>query len=198
MNLKNYSPGDNPLEEFAKWLKFVTDEGEIEPTAMQLATVSNSQPHIRTVLLKGISQNGFCFFTNYESDKAKQIEMNPVVGLNFHWKKNNLQVRIEGRIEKVTRQESEEYFSSRPRGSQVGAWASKQSHEIVSRDELIHRVRDLESKFGTDPIPCPPFWGGYRVLPTRIEFWVGREDRLHDRFVFTKRYSDWELKRLSP
>ncbi len=198
MDFKNHTVGKDPFQEFEKWLSYVTETGEIEPTAMTLSTVSNNVPHSRTVLFKGISQQGFRFFTNYESDKAKEMDSNENVSLMFYWKKAILQVRIEGRIEKLTRQESEEYFSSRMRGSQISAWASQQSHMVENRQALVDRWEEIEKKFDDQNIPCPPFWGGYRVLPTRFEFWIGREDRLHDRYLFTKRYSDWVVSRLSP
>lgn len=198
MDFKNHTVGKDPFQEFEKWLSHVTSLGEIEPLAMTLCTVSNNIPHARIVLFKGISQQGFCFFTNYESDKAKEIETNENVALVFHWKTTNLQIRIEGRVEKLTRQESENYFSSRPRGSQISAWTSQQSRPVSRRQDLLDRWKEIEKKFDGQVVPCPPFWGGYRVLPQKIEFWISREDRLHDRYLFTKRYSEWVISRLSP
>lgn len=198
MNFQNYEIGKDPFIEFDKWLYHATASGEIEPTAMSLATAAHGVPHVRTVLFKGVSQSGFCFFTNYESSKSKEIDTNENVALGFHWKKLNLQVRIEGKAEKLTRQESEEYFATRPRGSQLSAWTSQQSHVVESREKLVERWQEIENKFDGQPIPCPPFWGGYRVLPNKMEFWIGREDRLHDRYLFTKKYSEWLIERLSP
>ncbi|MFW6370477.1 MAG: pyridoxamine 5'-phosphate oxidase, partial [Bacteroidota bacterium] len=172
----------NPFDQFNRWMKQVIDSGEKEPTAMTLSTIgTDGFPHARIVLLKFVDEVGFTFFTNYNGEKAKAIELNNVAGLHFFWSKLERQVKILGHAEKVNREISEKYFRSRPAESQISAWASNQSEEIPSREYLEKRFEEFGSKFENKPVPLPPFWGGYRVIPQKIEFWQGRISRLHDR-----------------
>ncbi|MNT49598.1 Pyridoxine/pyridoxamine 5'-phosphate oxidase [compost metagenome] len=166
---------------------------------MTLATVdADGQPSARIVLLKGIDDRGFTFFTNYESRKGLDLAANPRAALLFHWVQLERQVRVEGRVEKVSDDESDAYFASRPLGSRVGAWASAQSREVPGRDVLEQREQEYRSKFGENP-PRPPHWGGYRLVPTALEFWQGRPSRLHDRIAFRLQPGgDWQIVRLSP
>ncbi len=196
-------PSD-PIDGFLAWLKEAEDAKVPEPVAMTLATVSSDgRPSARIVYYKGLSSDSTgrrCprFFTNFESRKSKEIAADPNVALVFHWTTLSKQLRIEGVCEKLTTAESETYFQSRARGSRIGAWASPQSHEIPSRDFLENRVKEIETKFSGKEIPCPPFWGGWRVVPTRIEFWHGGESRLHDRQVFEWTGTAWRTVRLAP
>lgn len=195
---------DDPIDGFLAWLKRAEDAGVPEPVAMTLATVSSDgKPSARIVYYKGLSHDGagrrcLRFFTNYESRKSKEIEADPNVALVFHWTTLNLQLRIEGVCEKTTTEESNAYFQTRERGSRIGAWASPQSETIASRAELEKRVADVEAKFAGKEIPCPPFWGGWRVVPMRIEFWGGGTHRLHDRQVFEWTGRDWRVHRIAP
>lgn len=169
---------------------------------MVLASVdTNGMPAARVLLLKQHDENGFCFFTNYESEKSKQLISSGKAAMTFHWEKPfHRQVRIRGLVEKTTREESDAYFQSRVRGSQIGAWASPQSHEIQSRDELVQRVHEMEERFKEGPIECPPYWGGFRLKALSIEFWQSQEFRLHDRMHFQRESleSAWQAKRLAP
>lgn len=189
----------DPFEQFEVWYKDILNSGIIEPSAMMLSTVSGTgAPSARTVLLKQNDKDGFVFYTNYGSKKAKELEQNPNASLLFLWKEVARQVRISGRIEKTTREESAEYFRIRPRESQLGAWASRQSSVLLNREELIIEYEKYEKEFEGKEIPLPQFWGGYRVIPNRIEFWQGRESRLHDRICYTKEGNEWVITRLSP
>jgi pyridoxamine 5'-phosphate oxidase len=189
----------NPFKQFAQWFDETLNAQVVEPNAMHVSTISNRKPHGRIVLLKGFDENGFVFFTNYESNKGKEIEANSFASLTFFWGDLERQVRIEGTIEKVSSEESDEYFHSRPRGSQIGAWVSNQSKVIDGRKVLEDRLLELERQFeNTEIIPRPPHWGGYRVIPDRIEFWQGRLNRLHDRILYAKVNNDWKIERLSP
>lgn len=188
----------NPFSQFDKWFKEAIDAEILEPNAMCVSTVSNGKPSSRIVLLKGFDENGFVFFTNYQSHKGIEIEQNKAVAINFFWAELERQVRIEGEIEKVSEAESVEYFHSRPVGSQIGAWVSEQSKVIPNRQVLEEKQVELENKFKDSIIPKPPHWGGYRVKPNSIEFWQGRPSRLHDRLLFTKVGDDWKIERLSP
>ncbi|HZV69072.1 MAG TPA: pyridoxamine 5'-phosphate oxidase [Saprospiraceae bacterium] len=190
----------NPVEQFYQWWNDAVTSEIVEPNAMTLATVDREgQPSARVVLLKGVNMEGFEFYTNYKSQKARDIEANPKVALVFLWKELERQVRIEGVAIKVSREKSEAYFQSRPRGSQIGAMASPQSEIIPDRRLLDEKLIALNREFeNTDPIPCPDYWGGYIVIPHMIEFWQGRPDRLHDRFRFSKNESGWTIERLAP
>jgi len=198
LNVSDLSP--DPIDQFNQWWKDALDSNINEPNAMNLSTVSEAgQPSSRTVLLKGISNHGFEFYTNYESKKAIEMEQNPKVALLFFWQELERQIRIEGLVEKVSRERSAAYFQSRPLGSQIGAWASPQSRSIEDRDELDHAVARIEEKFiGQDPLPLPDHWGGYIVKPNLFEFWQGRQDRLHDRFEYLLENQVWSIRRLAP
>jgi pyridoxamine 5'-phosphate oxidase len=194
----------DPMDGLLVWLKEAETAKIPEHVAMTLSTVSTTgQPSSRIVYFKGFSKNGGglrCprFFTNYESQKSKEIETNPQISLLFYWPTQWRQIRIEGQAERVSVEESEEYFQSRARGSRVGAWASPQSDPIKGREDLEARVLEIEAKFEGKDSPCPPFWGGWRVDPRRVEFWQGGTHRLHDRRVFTKIKTNWVKSTLAP
>jgi pyridoxamine 5'-phosphate oxidase len=193
---------DEPVALFESWLAGALqarDQGLLaEPTAMVLATCDGSRPSARTVLLKGVSAAGFVFFTNYQSRKGIEIAANPAVALLFGWYALQRQVRVEGVAERVSRAESEEYFRTRPRGSQLGAWASAQSSVVESREELAEAYAAAEQRFSAQEVACPPHWGGYRVVPTLIEFWQGQPSRMHDRLRYSRADNGWSLTRLAP
>jgi len=189
----------NPFNQFNVWMKEALDAEIIHSNAMTLATVSDKGvPSARTVLLKELDDRGFVFFTNYESEKAKELENNHNASILFFWKEFERQVRISGIVEKVTREESEEYFKSRPLENKLGAWASKQSAEIPNREYLEKKYDNLKERYSGIEIPLPPFWGGYRLLPNIFEFWQGREKRLHDRIKYEKKENGWRIIRLAP
>ena len=187
----------SPIEQFSLWFSQAMDADIIEPTAMSLAT-SDESIGIRTVLLKYFDDKGFVFFTNYESKKSRQIQKNPQAAILFPWLALERQVKIIGRVEKISNLESLKYFSSRPKDSQIGAWASEQSARISSRSVLIEQFASMKKKFTKGDIPLPVFWGGFRVVPQSIEFWQGRANRLHDRFIYERQESEWTISRLSP
>ncbi|MBS4012873.1 MAG: pyridoxamine 5'-phosphate oxidase [Bacteroidetes bacterium] len=189
----------NPLKQFSTWFEQSLKSGVDEPNAMNIATVDQKgRPSSRTVLLKGVDESGFLFFTNYNSRKGNQINENPYASIVFLWLELQRQVIIEGRVEKISDSESDEYYNSRPFQSRIGAWASEQSKEIDSREELEQKFAELEKTFKDKNIPRPKYWGGYRLIPDRIEFWQGRESRLHDRIVYILENHNWKIKRLSP
>ena len=188
----------DPLIQFSKWFDEAVLSGLDEPNAMLLSTLHDKRPSGRIVLLKDLD-SGFKFFTNYSSNKGKDIENNAQVALTFFWKELERQVRIEGIAYKTSPAESDEYFASRPRGSQIGAWVSAQSEVIENREILENKNRDLESQFKGRIIPRPEHWGGYRVIPDYVEFWQGRPSRLHDRLAYQQTETgDWKIERLSP
>jgi len=188
----------DPLKQFGVWMVEAIHAKVPEPTAMTLATVdSKGRPSGRIVLLKGVDPRGFVFFTNYASRKGRELAANPHAAMTFLWKELERQVRIEGRTEKVTQEESHAYFKTRPLGSRIGAWASPQSDVIESRIWLENRWQELGAKHGEDP-PLPPHWGGYRLLPDYLEFWQGRMSRLHDRVAYTRANDRWTTARLAP
>jgi len=189
---------DNPFKQFELWFKQAEQEGVLEPSAMSLATTDGIDVTLRTVLLKYFDQQGFVFFTNYGSTKATQIIANPHVALLFPWLFLERQVKITGRAEKVSTVESLKYFASRPKESQLGAWASQQSSHVSSRQLLLSQFEAMKNKFKDGKVPLPDFWGGYRVVPKTIEFWQGRENRLHDRFVYENMDGHWVINRLAP
>jgi pyridoxamine 5'-phosphate oxidase len=189
----------NPYQQFELWIDEAIQAGVIEPNAMTLSTVDkNGFPDARIVLLRGITKNGFSFFTNYKSKKGKDLAANNKACLNFFWSELSRQVRINGTIKKVPVKESEAYFNSRPRESQIGAWASSQSDRIVSREMLEKQYAVYEKKFEGKKVTCPPHWGGYILNPVRIEFWQGRSNRMHDRIIYLKAGGRWKMERLSP
>lgn len=189
----------NPVKQFEVWFEDARRAGILEPNAMSLATTGNDGvPDLRTVLLKYFDNQGFVFFTNYGSRKAAELDQNPNAAVLFPWLGLNRQVILQGAVEKVSKSESLKYFASRPRGSQIGAWVSAQSQVITSRGLLEQKVAEIKRKFGDGDIPLPSFWGGYRVVPHRIEFWQGRPSRLHDRFEYLRQGDDWHIQRLQP
>lgn len=199
-SLDEHTAGLDPLAFFSQWFREAVDCEITEVNAMTLCTVDTvHRPHARIVLLKGLEENAFVFFTNYDSAKGKEIEANPHVALTFFWKELERQVRIEGLIEKVSAASSDEYFHSRPAGSRIGAWASPQSAEIGNRQILEDNYQRYEQEFPSNNIPRPQHWGGYRVVPEKIEFWQGRSSRMHDRILFTwQGNGSWRRSRLAP
>jgi pyridoxamine 5'-phosphate oxidase len=190
--------GIDPMSMFAEWMAAAVEAGIEEPNGMALATASvDGVPAVRIVLLRGFDERGFVFYTNYESAKGQDLLANPRAAATFWWQPLDRQVRIGGHVEKVARQESQTYFDSRPRGHQLSAWASPQSRVINGRGELEARAEEVEALFPGE-VPLPDFWGGYRLIPERIEFWQGRENRLHDRFAFHRRQGAWTVARLAP
>lgn len=197
--LRRKDLSDDPFKQFEKWLDQAIESGIKDPIAMTLATVDrNMQPSQRMVLLKQASPDGLVFFTNYGSNKAREIDGNPKVSLHFPWHILERQVRICGRAEKISSGESLKYFVSRPADSQLAAWASRQSRSILSRQVLMQQFASMKQKFKSGEIPLPDFWGGYRVVPDSFEFWQGGEDRLHDRFFYTRTGQGWNIERLAP
>lgn len=197
--LSEETAGPDPIALFADWLEDARRSGLLLPEAMSLATATpEGVPSARMMLLKGFDDRGFRFFTNYESRKGDELDANPHAAMVFHWARLQRQVRIEGSAERLSEEESHEYFRTRPRGSRIGAWASPQSSEIENRARLDHSYREYEARFGGRDVPLPPFWGGYRLRPRRIEFWQGRLNRLHDRIVYDRTPDGWRRARLSP
>lgn len=189
----------DPLAQFEAWLAEAVAIGMIEPTAMMLATVDEDRrPSARVVLLKGYHEGGFCFYTHYDSRKARALAAHPFAAATFWWDRLERSVRIEGRVEKLPRAVSEAYFHSRPQGSQVGAATSRQSRVVASRAELDARLAANEAKYAGQPVPLPDDWGGYRIVPEAIEFWQGRANRVHDRLVYRRAGEGWRVERLEP
>ncbi|NQZ59902.1 MAG: pyridoxamine 5'-phosphate oxidase [Lentisphaeraceae bacterium] len=188
------------IHEFHTIFQTIKDSGHPEPNAMNLATADKSgRPSSRIVLLKSVDKKGFVFFTNYNSRKARELDENPFASLCFIWLEYGRQIRIEGRVEKVSTEESDAYFASRPRQSQIGAWASRQSQQIEHKLDFEKRIAKYTLKFGISTIPRPDFWGGFRLIPDHIEFWQKKDFRLHERRLFTRLDDEeWQLKRLYP
>lgn len=188
----------DPIAQFDRWLDDAEGAAIPLPNAMALATAdAQGRPSVRHVLLRGLEEGAFVFFTNYESRKGRQLAENPNAALVFLWKELDRQVNVTGVVERLPAEASEAYFRSRPHEAQIGAWASRQSRVLADREELERRVRETEERFG-DEVPLPPFWGGFRLLPETIEFWQGRDFRLHDRFRYARTDSGWRIERLSP
>jgi pyridoxamine 5'-phosphate oxidase len=190
----------DPIKQFSNWFTAAIEAGIRDVNAMSLATAGrDGRPSVRVVLLKGFDQDGFVFFTNYESEKGQQLEANSFAALAFYWIELDWQIRISGKTEKTSHEESERYFRSRPIGSQLGAWASRQSEVVDARRVLDARMAEMTERFADKPIPLPPHWGGYRLKPETMEFWQGRPNRLHDRFRYTRRADgSWLIDRLAP
>jgi pyridoxamine-phosphate oxidase len=196
--LSESSVAADPFVQFGNWFEEYLNSAPLEPNAFVLSTAdAEGKPSSRVVLLKGFDPRGFVFFTNYESKKGRDLDTNPNAALNFFWPELERQVRIAGIAERTSAEESEAYFESRPPASQIGAWASKQSGVLPDRGELEERVNEIRTRFDGD-IPCPPFWGGYRIVPTSFEFWQGRPSRLHDRICYEKVGDVWRIFRLYP
>ncbi|MDQ3982466.1 MAG: pyridoxamine 5'-phosphate oxidase [Actinomycetota bacterium] len=189
----------DPIVQFGRWMEEALAAGLLLPNTMTLATASpEGRPSARMVLLKGFDHRGFVFYTNYESRKSRELSDNPVAALVLHWSSLERQVRIEGSAERVSVEESDAYFASRPLESRLGAWASRQSAPLSSRRELEDRLAELEGRYLDAEVPRPPYWGGWLVAPDAIEFWQGRPNRLHDRFLYTRGADGWDRVRLSP
>jgi len=190
--------GSDPIAMFAVWMNAAMEAGIDEPNGMALATASaDGMPSVRIVLLRRFDERGFVFYTNYDSAKGRDLLANPRAAVTFWWQPLERQVRISGQAERVSREESEAYFRTRPRGHQLSAWASRQSRLVEHRKELHALADEVETLFPGD-VPLPDFWGGFRLIPERIEFWQGRENRLHDRLVFERRRGEWTVVRLAP
>lgn len=196
--LDKESVDPNPFAQFSTWFNDAVNKVSVDANAMTLTTVTKkSRPSSRTVLLKEFDESGFVFYTNYKSRKGTHLRNNPYVSVTFYWSDLMRQIHIEGKVEKVSDEQSTAYFKSRPVASQLGAWASSQSEEVESREVLKQKMKDYEREFGNE-IPKPPHWGGFRIVPDRIEFWQGRLNRLHDRICYSFEGGDWIIKRLSP
>jgi pyridoxamine 5'-phosphate oxidase len=189
---------DDPFLLFEKWMQVAIDAGVKDANAFVLSTIANNTPYSRVVLLRDFDAKGFEFFTNYQSDKGRQLEENPQVAMNFFWTSLERQVRIKAESKKVSEAVSDEYFNSRPRESQLGAWASSQSDALEKREILEERLKAFTEKFEGKPVPRPDFWGGYLLQPTHFEFWQGRPSRLHDRIAYKKEADSWKKYRLYP
>ncbi len=190
---------ESPFDQFQHWMEDVLKANVIEPTAMTLATATREgKPSSRVVLMKHFDEDGLIFFTNYESRKARELDSNPVASVTFWWKELERQVIIEGKVERVSRQEDEAYFALRPRLSQISTWASRQDQPLQSREVLENEFVLFEKQFEGQAVPLPPYWGGFRLIPHAFEFWQGRRNRLHDRFSYTRERETWRIQRLSP
>lgn len=191
--------GDDPIALFREWFDDARDAGFLLPESVAVATATpDGRPSVRMMLLKGVEEEAFLFYTNYGSRKAGELDENPRAALVFHWDVLERQVRVEGGVERLPKETSAAYFRTRSRGSQIGAWASRQSEALESREALERRFRRCEEEFRGEEVPLPDFWGGYRLRPVRIEFWQGRANRLHDRLEYRKSDGGWRLTRLYP
>ncbi|MBV8244776.1 MAG: pyridoxamine 5'-phosphate oxidase [Candidatus Eremiobacteraeota bacterium] len=190
---------DDPVRQIGIWMQHALDAAIVEPYAMSLSTVSaDGRPSSRVVLMRGCDERGLVFYTSYQSRKGRDIGVNPRVAALFYWPELERQIRVEGTAEQIDESESDDYFAGRPRGHQISAWASEQSEPLQSRDVLEQRVADYETRFAGEDVPRPHSWGGYLIRPERIEFWQGRENRMHDRIEFVRDGARWTRRRLSP
>lgn len=189
----------NPIVQLARWIADALESAATEPNAMALATASpDGKPAVRYVLLRGVDEGGLRFYTSYFSRKARQLEVNPFAAAAIHWADLHRQVLVEGAVHVLSEDESDAYFASRPRGHQLGAWASEQSEPVASRDVLEERFAHFDERFAGEDIPRPHSWGGYAIVPERFEFWQGRDNRLHDRFEYRREAGAWRIGRLQP
>jgi pyridoxamine 5'-phosphate oxidase len=189
----------DPFKQFDKWYRDATSSGMLLPEAMAIAASNRrAEPSVRMVLLRGFDSRGFTFYTNYESQKARELQDNPVAALLFYWSQFGRQVRITGTVSRISTEESRKYFESRPRESQLSAWASRQSEVIPNRAVLEEKMRQLAAQYEGKPVPLPPFWGGLRLSPASFEYWLHRENRLHDRLRYRREGQAWRIERLSP
>ncbi len=197
--MNNNKMNTDPILEFTKWHRFAHEHGEVDPDAMALATATkNAKPSVRIVLFKGIQQGNFIIYSNYKSRKARELAENPQAAVTFYWAKYYRQIRVEGLISQLSPAESDAYFASRPRESQLAAWASEQSQQVSGRDYLLQRYGEYENRFQDKAIPRPDNWGGYCLVPELIEFWQGLDHRLHDRFCYRRQGECWEITHLAP
>jgi pyridoxamine 5'-phosphate oxidase len=197
--LKEETAPANPFLLFQQWFGDTLKARLLDPNAMTLSTLGlDGRPALRTVLLKEFDPKGFVFFTNYESQKGKELARKPLAGLLFYWPTLSRQVRVDGRVSRVSAGESDSYFHSRPRGSQISAWVSRQSERVPNREYLEKKTSEFEKKFEGKAVPRPPYWGGFRLTPDRFEFWSGKPNRLHDRLRYVKKGAKWQRERLSP
>lgn len=198
-NLAKYEVNADPILQFNEWFDEAIDSKIVDVNVMTVSTVSkDGRPSARIVLLKGVENNGFIFFTNYSSEKGIQLAKNPFGSLTFYWKELERQVRVDGAVKKISKKESEEYFKTRPWKSRIGAWVSDQSSPISNRFELMRKFALKAAKLVGQEVPLPEFWGGYILIPDRIEFWQGRPSRLHDRINYKLENGKWKIERLSP
>jgi pyridoxamine 5'-phosphate oxidase len=190
----------DPIEQFRRWYDDAGSRGVLAPDAMIVASATpDGRPSARAVLLRGLDERGFAFYTNFESRKGRELDANPHAAILFHWPEVHRQVRATGPVERVSQAESEAYWNNRPRASRISAWASAQSETIASREQLEARAAEAEARFGDGEVPLPPFWGGYRLAPHELELWEHRDDRLHDRLRYTRTDDDdWVIDRLQP
>lgn len=189
----------DPLEQLRQWYTQAVEASEPHPDAITLATANKEgKPSARVVLYKGSDEKGIFIYTNYKSRKAQEMLENPFAALVFYWSGLYRQIRIEGKVERLTVEESQQYFSSRPYESQISAWVSEQSQPIPNREYLLERYEKYHQKFKPGEVKCPDFWGGFRIVPERVEFWMGQDHRLHDRFCYLKKQNSWEIIRLAP
>ena len=189
----------SPIDQWQRWYEQAAEAGIAEPNAMVVSTIADDgAPDARVVLVRGADTRGFVFFTNYDSAKGRQLIDDPVAAATFAWLDLHRQVRVRGTVERISDEESDDYFALRPRDSQIGAWASPQSRPIADRDELMRRVKETAARFASGSVPRPDFWGGFRLRPVEFEFWQGRPNRLHDRFRYHRHADAWKIDRLAP